>query len=160
MENPESDAFVFFGATGDLAYEQIFPALQAMIQRGHFDMPIIGWLGPVITWWRSNRRSSENDLPSSWRHHNMAKAYVGTARLEPTGYRSPRSRRGRHVRKEGQRKRGTTRRSPRRSVHSEGISYKPLSGEIGMCLRVGRMGPIKRGWVETEELGPERGPLG
>jgi glucose-6-phosphate 1-dehydrogenase len=42
MENPESDAFVFFGATGDLAYEQIFPALQAMIQRGHFEMPIIG----------------------------------------------------------------------------------------------------------------------
>src|SRR5260370_30118275 len=74
----------------------------------------------------------------------MAKAYVGTARLEPTGFRSPRSRRGRHVRKEGQRKRGTTRRSPRRSVHSEGISYKPLSGEIGMCLRVGRMGPQVR----------------
>ena len=42
MENPESDAFVFFGATGDLAVEQIFPALQAMIRRGHFDMPIIG----------------------------------------------------------------------------------------------------------------------
>jgi glucose-6-phosphate 1-dehydrogenase len=42
MENLQSDAFVFFGATGDLAYEQIFPALQAMIQRGHFDMPIIG----------------------------------------------------------------------------------------------------------------------
>ncbi len=42
MENLESDAFVFFGATGDLAFEQIFPALQAMIQRGHFDMPIIG----------------------------------------------------------------------------------------------------------------------
>src|ERR1017187_2367296 len=42
MENLESDAFVFFGATGDLAYEQIFPALQAMITHGHFDMPIIG----------------------------------------------------------------------------------------------------------------------
>lgn len=42
MEDLESDAFVFFGATGDLAYEQIFPALQAMIRRGHFDMPIIG----------------------------------------------------------------------------------------------------------------------
>lgn len=42
MENPESDAFVFFGATGNLAYQQIPPALQAMIQRGHFDMPIIG----------------------------------------------------------------------------------------------------------------------
>ena len=29
---PSSDAFVFFGATGDLAYKQIFPALQAMIR--------------------------------------------------------------------------------------------------------------------------------
>jgi hypothetical protein len=45
--------------------------------------------------------------------------------------------------KEGQRKRGTTRRSPRRSVHSEGIWYEPRSGEIRMCLRVGRMGPDK-----------------
>ena len=42
MENLESDAFVFFGATGDLASKQIFPALQAMIRHGHFDMPIIG----------------------------------------------------------------------------------------------------------------------
>src|SRR5579872_6341270 len=42
MANLGSDAFVFFGATGDLAYKQIFPALQAMIRRGHFDMPIIG----------------------------------------------------------------------------------------------------------------------
>ena len=41
-------------------------------------------------------------------------------------------------------------------MHSEGIWYKPQCGEIGMCLRVGRMGPIKRGWAETEELGPER----
>jgi glucose-6-phosphate 1-dehydrogenase len=40
--NLESDAFVFFGATGDLAYKQIFPALQAMIRRGRFDLPIIG----------------------------------------------------------------------------------------------------------------------
>jgi glucose-6-phosphate 1-dehydrogenase len=29
MNNLESDAFVLFGATGDLAYEQVFPALQA-----------------------------------------------------------------------------------------------------------------------------------
>jgi glucose-6-phosphate 1-dehydrogenase len=42
MKNLESDAFVFFGATGDLASKQIFPALQAMIAHGHFDMPIIG----------------------------------------------------------------------------------------------------------------------
>jgi len=42
MVAPRSDAFVFFGATGDLAYKQIFPALQAMIRHGHLDMPIIG----------------------------------------------------------------------------------------------------------------------
>jgi glucose-6-phosphate 1-dehydrogenase len=33
---------VFFGATGDLAYKKIFPALQAMIKRGTLDVPVIG----------------------------------------------------------------------------------------------------------------------
>jgi glucose-6-phosphate 1-dehydrogenase len=37
-----SDAFVFLGATGDLAFKKIFPALQAMIRRGQLDVPIIG----------------------------------------------------------------------------------------------------------------------
>ena len=37
-----ADAFVFFGATGDLAHKKIFPALQAMIRRGRLDVPIIG----------------------------------------------------------------------------------------------------------------------
>ena len=40
--NLDSDAFVFFGATGDLAYQQICPALQALVRAGRFDMPIIG----------------------------------------------------------------------------------------------------------------------
>lgn len=42
MNTPGSDAFVFFGATGDLAYKKIFPALQALIKRGNLDIPIIG----------------------------------------------------------------------------------------------------------------------
>ncbi len=42
MEPSHSDAFVFFGATGDLAYKKIFPALQAMVRQGELDMPIIG----------------------------------------------------------------------------------------------------------------------
>jgi glucose-6-phosphate 1-dehydrogenase len=42
MTESGSDAFVFFGASGDLAYKQIFPALQAMTRRGHLDMPVIG----------------------------------------------------------------------------------------------------------------------
>jgi glucose-6-phosphate 1-dehydrogenase len=42
MNKTESDAFVFFGATGDLAYKKIFPALYAMVRRGGFHIPIIG----------------------------------------------------------------------------------------------------------------------
>ena len=37
-----SDALVFFGATGDLAYKKIFPALQNMIRHGTLNAPIIG----------------------------------------------------------------------------------------------------------------------
>jgi glucose-6-phosphate 1-dehydrogenase len=42
MAGPDADAFVLFGATGDLAYQKIFPALQAMVRRHHLDLPIIG----------------------------------------------------------------------------------------------------------------------
>src|SRR5215813_252753 len=42
MSNSYSDALVFFGATGDLSYKKIFPALQAMLKRGRRDIPIIG----------------------------------------------------------------------------------------------------------------------
>jgi glucose-6-phosphate 1-dehydrogenase len=42
MSEPRSDALVFFGATGDLAYKKVFPALQAMLKRGHLDIPVIG----------------------------------------------------------------------------------------------------------------------
>src|SRR5919206_1439430 len=41
MDN-HSDAFVFFGATGDLAYKKIFPALQAMVKRGTLNVPVVG----------------------------------------------------------------------------------------------------------------------
>jgi glucose-6-phosphate 1-dehydrogenase len=46
MVSLNSDAFVFFGATGDLAYKQIFPALQAMVGRGHLHVPVIGVARP------------------------------------------------------------------------------------------------------------------
>jgi len=38
----QSDALVFFGATGDLAHKMIFPALQAMARTGRLDVPVIG----------------------------------------------------------------------------------------------------------------------
>ena len=42
MNVTHSEAFVFFGATGDLAYKKIFPSLQAMVKRGHLNVPVIG----------------------------------------------------------------------------------------------------------------------
>ena len=42
MTDSHSDALVFFGATGDLAYKKIFPALQAMVKRGHLNVPVVG----------------------------------------------------------------------------------------------------------------------
>jgi glucose-6-phosphate 1-dehydrogenase len=40
--NTTSDAFVFFGATGDLAYKKIFPALQDLVRRGRLSVPVVG----------------------------------------------------------------------------------------------------------------------
>jgi glucose-6-phosphate 1-dehydrogenase len=42
MATAHSDALVFFGATGDLAYKKIFPSLQAMVKRGHLNVPVVG----------------------------------------------------------------------------------------------------------------------
>jgi len=42
MSSSHADALVFYGATGDLAYKKIFPALQAMVKRGHLNLPVIG----------------------------------------------------------------------------------------------------------------------
>src|SRR5262245_55023481 len=44
-----ADALVFFGATGDLAFQKIFPALQALTRRGHLDIPVIGVAKPEWT---------------------------------------------------------------------------------------------------------------
>jgi glucose-6-phosphate 1-dehydrogenase len=38
----DSDALTFFGATGDLAHKKVFPALYAMVKRGHLNVPVIG----------------------------------------------------------------------------------------------------------------------
>src|SRR5713226_6169472 len=42
MTSSHSDALVFFGATGDLAYKKIFPSLQAMVKRGTLNVPVVG----------------------------------------------------------------------------------------------------------------------
>jgi glucose-6-phosphate 1-dehydrogenase len=42
MSGLRSDALVFFGATGDLAYKKIFPSLHAMVKHGNLNVPVIG----------------------------------------------------------------------------------------------------------------------
>jgi glucose-6-phosphate 1-dehydrogenase len=42
QNSTHADTLVFFGATGDLAYKKIFPALQAMVKRGTLNVPVIG----------------------------------------------------------------------------------------------------------------------
>jgi glucose-6-phosphate 1-dehydrogenase len=49
MSQPHSDSLVIFGATGDLAYQQIFPALHAMERRGHLEIPVICVARPGLT---------------------------------------------------------------------------------------------------------------
>jgi glucose-6-phosphate 1-dehydrogenase len=60
MAERQSDALVLFGATGDLAYEQIFPALQAMTGRGHLDIPVIGVAKPEWTVEQLRARARES----------------------------------------------------------------------------------------------------
>src|SRR5690348_2439618 len=45
MDAVHSDALVFFGITGDLAFKKIFPALQSMIKHKSLSVPIIGVAG-------------------------------------------------------------------------------------------------------------------
>lgn len=42
MTEQQSDAFIFFGATGDLAFKQIFPALRDLVRDEGLNVPIIG----------------------------------------------------------------------------------------------------------------------
>ena len=42
MSGAPADALVFYGATGDLAFKKIFPALQGMVRRGVLSVPVIG----------------------------------------------------------------------------------------------------------------------
>lgn len=65
------------------------------------------------------------------------------AQLGECHQRAPRGRRGRHAEKERAVKARNRSRVAEAERHSEGNAYKPPGGEVAVCLRVGRMGPIK-----------------
>ncbi|MDQ6693424.1 MAG: glucose-6-phosphate dehydrogenase [Chloroflexota bacterium] len=94
FDTSHSDALVFFGATGDLAYKQIFPALQAMLRRGHLDMPVIGVAGSNWTDDQLRARAHDSLEHSSGGVDEAAFAklsglmrYVGGDYKDPATYR-------------------------------------------------------------------------
>src|SRR5580700_5548412 len=60
MPNPQSDALVVFGVTGDLAHKMIFPALYAMVKRGTLKVPVIGVAFPKWSLERLQRRATDS----------------------------------------------------------------------------------------------------
>ena len=60
MNPTDSDALVFFGATGDLAFKKIFPALQSMLKRGRLNVPVIGVGGRSLTCDQFRARARES----------------------------------------------------------------------------------------------------
>jgi glucose-6-phosphate 1-dehydrogenase len=66
-----SDTLVFFGATGDLAHKQVFPALYSMIKHGHLHVPVVGvarqgWsLEQLKSYAREAVASSEGEINES-----------------------------------------------------------------------------------------------
>ena len=55
-----SDAFVFFGMSGDLARKKIFPALYSMVKKGILDSPVIGVASSQWTVTDLRRRAAES----------------------------------------------------------------------------------------------------
>jgi glucose-6-phosphate 1-dehydrogenase len=87
MNPTASDALVFFGATGDLAYKKIFPALQSMVKRGRLNVPVIGVAGR--SWTSDQLRARARD---SLKHHDQVFSVLGKNRANCS---KPRSSRGR-----------------------------------------------------------------
>ncbi len=90
MRCQPADAFVFFGATGDLAFKKIFPASQAMVKRGRLTVPVIGvgrsaWTAEP---WRifDPVLKADAPVPGVWARHLGALAEHATP---PGGWQDP-----------------------------------------------------------------------
>ena len=87
--NP-SDALVFFGATGDLAYKKIFPALQGLVRQGRLNVPIVGVAkaGWTLAQLQDRARASMNEHGGGVRDDDFARL-VGLLRYVDGDYRDP-----------------------------------------------------------------------
>jgi glucose-6-phosphate 1-dehydrogenase len=89
MSVAASDALVFYGATGDLAYKKIFPALQAMVKRGHLDVPVVGVA--KAGWNLDALRARAKDSLEKHGHFDPAafRTFSGLLRYVDGDYRDP-----------------------------------------------------------------------
>ncbi len=94
MKAAHSDAFVFFGASGDLAYKKIFPALYHMTRRGHLEMPVIGVANSPWTLEQFQARARDS-LQGA---RQAARRGGGRQAARPPPLRARRLRRRRHLR--------------------------------------------------------------
>lgn len=81
-DHPHSDVLVFFGATGDLAYRKIFPALRAMVKRRHLNVPLSAWprlSGTSVNFARGRRTAWKNTEDSIPRRSKRCKACCATS---------------------------------------------------------------------------------
>ena len=90
MTPTPSDAFVFFGATGDLAYKKIFPALQALVRHGRLTVPIVGVAkaGWTLEQLRARARASLDEHGGGARDDDFARL-VDLLRYVDGDYRDP-----------------------------------------------------------------------
>jgi glucose-6-phosphate 1-dehydrogenase len=92
MSAIHSDALVFFGATGDLAYKKIFPSLQAMLKRGHLDVSVIGvaragWSLDQLKARAKDSLEKHGGLdPAAWEKLSGLLRYVGGDYRDPTTF--------------------------------------------------------------------------
>jgi glucose-6-phosphate 1-dehydrogenase len=91
MSTLESDAFVFFGATGDLAFKQIFPALNSLVNRDGVGIPIIGMgrsgtLGELQARARASLTAAGKFDPESFAKLSSQLRYVSGDYSDPETY--------------------------------------------------------------------------
>jgi len=84
-----ADALVFFGATGDLARKQIFPALHSMVSQGELDVPIIGVANAGWDVTRLRERAKESVLAKGRADDEHLERLLGLLSYVDGDYKDP-----------------------------------------------------------------------
>ena len=147
MGDTHSDALVFFGATGDLAYKKIFPSLQAMAKRGHLNVPVIGVAKAGWTLDQLRARAQESVEKYGGLDRAAFAKLSGLLRYVDGDYKDPATFRGASTR-------ARRRRAPRALPGDPAPALRTRRGATG-SIGVRERGPRRR--RETLRRGPRLG---